>query len=125
MATPRGRCRLPGWWRGRRPAGYHVRLPISPSPVNSSVDDKHLQTASEGRYLGRALEAQRIAIRAGLASRSATILAQGEDPETTDAEYAADFERADRLGLVFDSDPRMRDSAGNVTDNQEHTNDES
>jgi lambda family phage portal protein len=71
------------------------------------------------------VQAQRIGIRAGLVSRSAAILAQGEDPESVDAEHAADNERADRLGLVFDSDPRMRDSAGNVTDNQEHTNDES
>lgn len=71
------------------------------------------------------VQAQRIAIRAGLASRSATILAQGEDPETTDAEYAADFERADRLGLVFDSDARQRDMSGDATDTQEHTNDES
>lgn len=46
------------------------------------------------------------AIRAGLVSRSEAISAFGYDAEDVDREIAADNARADRLGLVFDSDPR-------------------
>ena len=45
-------------------------------------------------------------VRAGLKSRSETIAQEGWDAEDIDAEIAADNSRADRLGLVFDSDPR-------------------
>ncbi|NYT38878.1 phage portal protein [Allopusillimonas soli] len=45
-------------------------------------------------------------IRAGLTSKSAVILAQGEDPETVLQEIIADNEAADAAGLVFDSDGR-------------------
>lgn len=46
------------------------------------------------------------AIRAGLLSRSEAISAFGYDAEDIDREIAADNQRADGLGLVFDSDPR-------------------
>ncbi|WP_297529811.1 phage portal protein, partial [Thiohalobacter sp.] len=46
------------------------------------------------------------AIRAGLMSRSEAISAFGYDAEDVDREIAADNQRADELGLVFDSDPR-------------------
>ena len=46
------------------------------------------------------------AIRAGLQSRSEAISAFGYDAEDIDREIAADNQRADELGLVFDSDPR-------------------
>jgi capsid protein len=46
------------------------------------------------------------AIRAGLLSRSEAISAFGYDAEDIDREIAADNQRADELGLVFDSDPR-------------------
>jgi lambda family phage portal protein len=46
------------------------------------------------------------AIRAGLASRSSVVLSNGDDPEQTDSEQAADNERADNLGLKYDSDGR-------------------
>ena len=48
----------------------------------------------------------KLAIRAGLSSRSEAISAYGYDAEDVDREIAADNARADDLGLVFDSDPR-------------------
>ena len=50
--------------------------------------------------------AMKLAIRAGLSSRSEAISAYGYDAEDVDREIAADNARADELGLVFDSDPR-------------------
>ena len=46
------------------------------------------------------------AIRAGLMSRSEAISGFGYDAEDIDREIAADNQRADELGLIFDSDPR-------------------
>jgi capsid protein len=51
-------------------------------------------------------DAMLTAIRAGLMSRSEAISAFGYDAEDIDREIAADNQRADALGLVFDSDPR-------------------
>jgi capsid protein len=45
-------------------------------------------------------------IRAGLMSRSEATASTGADPEALDEQIAADNARADRLGLIFDSDPR-------------------
>jgi lambda family phage portal protein len=50
--------------------------------------------------------AMKLAIRAGLMSRSEAISGNGYDAEDVDREIAADNVRADDLGLVFDSDPR-------------------
>lgn len=50
--------------------------------------------------------AMKLAIRAGLMSRSEAISGNGHDAEDVDREIAADNARADDLGLVFDSDPR-------------------
>ena len=47
------------------------------------------------------------AIRAGFTSRSAAVSEQGEDSEVIDAEQAADNERADELGLTYESDARQ------------------
>jgi len=47
------------------------------------------------------------AIRAGFTSRSAAVSEQGEDSEVIDAEQAADNERADELGLIYESDGRQ------------------
>nr|WP_132451316.1 phage portal protein [Paraburkholderia sp. BL8N3] len=60
------------------------------------------------------VNAQKLAIRSGLTSRSASILKQGEDPEQVDEENAADNARADAFGLQYDTDPRDRDIAGDV-----------
>lgn len=51
-------------------------------------------------------DAMKAAIRSGLMSRSEAISANGYDAEDVDREIAADNQRADELGLVFDSDPR-------------------
>jgi lambda family phage portal protein len=50
--------------------------------------------------------AMKLAIRAGLMSRSEAISGNGYDAEDVDREIAADNARADDLGLVFDSDLR-------------------
>jgi lambda family phage portal protein len=50
--------------------------------------------------------AMKLAIRAGLMSRSEAISGNGYDAEDVDREIAADNTRADALGLVFDSDAR-------------------
>ena len=51
-------------------------------------------------------------IRAGLLSRSEAVAGTGIDPEALDREIAADNARADRLGLVFDSDARKVSQQG-------------
>jgi len=58
--------------------------------------------------------ALKLAIRAGLMSRSEAISAYGYDAEDVDREIAADNQRADALGLVFDSDPRHDQSAASA-----------
>lgn len=55
------------------------------------------------------------AIKAGLTSRSAAVAEQGEDAETIDAEHAADNERAERLGLKYETDTRQGSSAAQPT----------
>ncbi len=45
-------------------------------------------------------------IRSGLMSRSEAVAGTGVDPEALDRQIAADNQRADSLGLIFDSDPR-------------------
>ena len=52
------------------------------------------------------IESQKAAIRAGLTSRSATVSEYGDDAEAIDEEQAMDNERADSLGLRYDSDGR-------------------
>lgn len=56
--------------------------------------------------------AMKLAIRAGLMSRSEAISAYGYDAEDVDREIATDNQRADALGLVFDSDPRHDQVSG-------------
>ena len=58
--------------------------------------------------------ALKLAIRAGLMSRSEAISAYGYDAEDIDREIAADNQRADELGLVFDSDPRHDNGPANA-----------
>ena len=50
--------------------------------------------------------AMKLAIRAGLMSRSEAISGNGYNAEDVDREIAADNARADALGLIFDSDAR-------------------
>lgn len=65
------------------------------------------------------VQARRMEVRAGFKSRSGVALGQGEDAEVIDAENAADNQRADRLGLAYDSDARNRDNAGEPTFKQD------
>ena len=51
------------------------------------------------------LEASRDGIRAGLTSRTIELASRGLDAADVDAEIAADRERADSFGNVYDSDP--------------------
>ena len=57
-------------------------------------------------------KAMLLAIRSGLMSRSEAISAFGYDAEDVDREIAADNQRADDLGLIFDSDPRRTSKDG-------------
>jgi lambda family phage portal protein len=58
------------------------------------------------------VKAEVIAIRAGLKSRGMSINETGQDEEEVDRQIARDNERADELGLVLDSDPRLTDARG-------------
>jgi lambda family phage portal protein len=59
------------------------------------------------------LKAENLAIRNGLKSRTESVAERGRDVEAVDAEIAADNQRADDLGLKYDSDPRQ-DKATNA-----------
>jgi lambda family phage portal protein len=52
------------------------------------------------------------AIRSGFTSRSEVVSEQGEDSEVVDQQQHDDNERADGLGLVYDSDPRRTSQIG-------------
>ncbi len=52
------------------------------------------------------------AVRSGFTSRAAIVAAQGGDVEAVDLEITADNERAERLGLVLDSDPSAVSQTG-------------
>lgn len=62
------------------------------------------------------VKADKEAILAGLQSRTATILSNGDDPEQVDAEIAADNARAAALGLAFDTDVRTAQPMTQPTD---------
>ncbi len=57
-------------------------------------------------------QASKDAIRNGLSSRSEEVRKRGLDPIALDDENAADNDRADALGLVYDSDPRAVSGKG-------------
>lgn len=59
------------------------------------------------------IPAIRDAIRSGQQTISGAARERGEDPDVFLAEWAADADRLDKLGLVFDSDPRKVTSVGN------------
>lgn len=52
------------------------------------------------------MQAEELAVRDGFKARSTVISEQGEDPVAVEKQIAEDNQRADALGLVFDSDPR-------------------
>lgn len=59
-------------------------------------------------------KAMLLAIRSGLMSRSEAISANGYDAEDIDREIAADNQRADDLGSIFDSDARYTTRDGSI-----------
>ncbi len=60
------------------------------------------------------IKAQIMAVRAGFKSRAEVVSEQGYDAEEIDQEIAADNERADALGLEYDSDARKEDNAASA-----------
>jgi lambda family phage portal protein len=54
------------------------------------------------------------AVRAGQKTFTEVIRERGYNPDEFFAEYAADIEKLDELGLVFDSDPRKMTQAGQL-----------
>jgi len=67
------------------------------------------------------IKAAQQAIRSGLSSRSSEVRKLGYEPEEIDAEIKADNDRADRFGLVLDSDPRKTSAAGLTQARPENT----
>ena len=53
-----------------------------------------------------------MAIRAGIMTKAEAASIYGSDSEEIDREMAKEFDRADSLGLVYDSDPRNRTKTG-------------
>jgi len=60
------------------------------------------------------VQADRDEVRAGFASRSQKVAQRGYDPAEIDRETAADNERADSVGVAYDSDGRRPRSGGAV-----------
>ncbi len=90
QAVLEGALKLPGYARRRRDYQAAKWVPQGWQWVDPQKEFNAMLTA----------------IRAGLLSRSEAISAFGYDAEDIDREIAADNQRADSLGLVFDSDPR-------------------
>lgn len=61
------------------------------------------------------IAANKEAVRSGQATISSLARERGEDPDKFLAEWKADAEKLDALGLIFDSDPRHVTSVGNAT----------
>lgn len=58
--------------------------------------------------------ADQMSVRNGFESRAQVIARRGGDIETVDREQAEDNDRADKLGLVYDSDPRHTTASGSI-----------
>jgi lambda family phage portal protein len=64
------------------------------------------------------VKATRDAIRSGQDTISAAARRRGEDPDTFLAEWKADAEKIDKLGLIFDCDPRRVTAVGNPAEQE-------
>jgi len=58
------------------------------------------------------VKAEKAAVRSGFKSRSQSVGERGYDSEAVDEEIDRDNKRADKLGNVYDSDPRKTDASG-------------
>jgi len=65
------------------------------------------------------IKAQIMAVRAGFKTRAEVVSEQGYDAEAIDREIAADNQRADVLGLEYDSDPRRGQATRQARPNNE------
>ncbi|TWD54536.1 lambda family phage portal protein [Agrobacterium vitis] len=84
---------------------------VSPG-ISGGASVSHTEPRREMIDPAKEIPGIRDAIRAGLMSRSSALREMGENPEEVDAEMAADNERADRLGLIYDSDGRKPMNGG-------------
>ncbi len=98
------------WYAWFQAAVDSRALPISPAAYAADPEQfaQVAWTPHKWEYINpvQDIEAQKEAIRNGLTSRSAIVSSNGDDPETIDEEQAADNERADALGVKYDSDGR-------------------
>ena len=97
-------------WRAWMDRAFTVgSLPLPPSYLDDAAPWEAVRWMPQGwPYIHpvQDVEAAQKAIRSGLTSRSAVVSEQGEDSEVIDAEQETDNERADELGLSYDSDGR-------------------
>jgi lambda family phage portal protein len=100
-------CR-PIWRAWLTQAMLEGALPIRPFSENSRdlLAVKWIPQGWQWVDPQKEFNAMKIAIRSGLLSRSEAISAFGYDAEDIDQEITNDNQRADQLGLVFDTDPR-------------------
>ncbi|WP_321470121.1 phage portal protein [uncultured Paludibaculum sp.] len=121
-----GRHGLLEWRRHIEAVQYALLVPQLCAPVLSrwmrmAVSLGALPTRAKARWIGPQIAlldekaetaATIMKIRAGLTSRAESVSANGWSIDEIDAEIAADNARADRLGLVLDSDPRKTTTQG-------------
>ena len=91
-----GAVKIPGYYANRR---LYRRIKWRPDGWAWVDPVKDQKAASDG-------------VRAGFTSRSKVVAEKGDDVETIDRENAEDNARADRLGLVYDTDPRKTGKTG-------------
>jgi lambda family phage portal protein len=80
-------------------------LPAQPGATWTTPPMPMIEPDKEGLAVSRR-------VRNGMLTLSGMAREQGLDPETHFAELAADFKKADALGLVLDCDPRKTTAAG-------------
>jgi len=85
-----------------------------PRDVGRDEADRVEWVAPGFRYIHpvQDVQADRARVRSGYKSRSQVVIEQGGDPLDVEREIAAENERADEQGLVFDTDPRKVSQSG-------------
>ena len=84
--------------------------------IGENIDGVTVKWTPPGREMidpSSEVKSSRDAIRAGGKTISQWARERGEDPDTFLAEWKADAEKLDQLGLIFDSDPRRVTAVGN------------
>jgi lambda family phage portal protein len=94
-------CRpIYGWWLKIMIATGELPETVASAPVRWIAPE--FQTLDARMATQSTLQK----IRGGLMSRSEAVSSTGADPEALDEQISSDNSRADKLGLVYDSDPR-------------------